>query len=213
VVAEPSLTEVLGGRRGMIDAAFPALAFVAGWGLAGQTHQALWWGAGAAVLVGAALGAYRLSTGRRPAAVLIGLLGVVLAASIALYTGRAADFFLVQIASNAASALVWAVSILLRWPLLGVVVGLALGHRFRWRADPDLARGYRRASWLWVGQYLVRLAVFVPLYRADQVIALGVARSLTWVPVVICVFASWPLVRSALPAGHPGIRHPRTGPV
>jgi hypothetical protein len=134
---------------------------------------------------------------------------VIVAAMIALRTGRAADFFLLQIASNAASALAWTLSILVRWPLLGVVVGLMLGQRFRWRADPDLSRGYRRASWLWVGQYLVRLAVFIPLYRADQVVALGIARALTWLPVVACVGLSWPLVRSALPAGHRGIRHPR----
>jgi hypothetical protein len=203
----PTLTEILGGRTGMVDAAGPAMAFVVGWSLGGPAG--LRWGAGAALAVGLVLGGYRLSRGKRPAAVLLGLLGVLVAALIALHTGRAADFFLVQIASNVASALIWAVSILVRWPLLGVIVGLGLGQRFRWRRDPDLARGYRRASWLWVGQYLVRLAVFVPLYQADQVVALGIARALTWVPLAICVLGSWPLVRSALPADHPGIRHPR----
>ncbi len=208
----PSLTDVLGGRRGILDAAGPAVAFVTGWILGGRADPVagLWWGVGAAVVVGSGLAVYRLAAGRRPAAVLLGLLGVVLAALIALRTGRAADFFLLQIASNAVSALVWAVSIAVRWPLLGVIVGLALGQRAQWRADPDLARGYRRASWLWVGQYLARLAVFVPLYQADQVVALGIARALTWVPVVVCVLASWPVVRGALPPGHPGIRHPRT---
>lgn len=206
-----SLTELLGGRTGIVDAAGPAIAFVAGWGLAGagSSAAAIWWGAGAALLAGAVLGVYRWVGGKRPAAVVLGLLGVIVAAMIALRTGRAADFFVLQIASNAASALAWTLSILVRWPLLGVVVGLMLGQRFRWRADPDLSRGYRRASWLWVGQYLVRLAVFVPLYRADQVFALGIARALTWVPVLACVALSWPLVRSALPVGHRGIRHPR----
>lgn len=206
----PTLTEVLGGRTGMVDAAGPAMAFVVGWSLGGAAG--LWWGAGAALVVGLLLGGYRLSKGKRPAAVLLGLLGVVIAALVALHTGRAADFFLLQIASNAVSALAWAVSIVLRWPLLGVIVGLGLGQRFRWRRDPDLARGYRRASWLWVGQYLLRLAVFVPLYQADQVLALGIARALTWVPLVICVLGSWPLVRGALPADHPGIRHPQAPP-
>ena len=97
----------------------------------------------------------------------LGLLGVTVAALVALSTGRAVDFFLVQIVSNAASALVWAVSIVVRWPLLGIVVGTLLGQRTRWRRDPDLMRGYQRASWVWVAQYLVRLAVFLPLYAAD----------------------------------------------
>ena len=206
-----SLTDLLGGRTGFVDAAGPAIAFVVGWVLAGRgsSTAAIWWGAGAALAVGVVLGVYRWSSGKRPAAVVLGLLGVIVAAMIALRTGRAADFFLLQIASNAASALVWTLSILVRWPLLGVIVGLMLGQRSRWRADPDLSRGYRRASWLWVGQYLVRLAVFIPLYRADQVVALGVARALTWIPVVACVALSWPVVRSALPGGHGGIRHPR----
>jgi hypothetical protein len=209
--ARPSLTEVLGGRSGMVDAGGPAAAFVAGWAIGGRSDPTagLWWGAGAACLLAAGLAVRRMRAGHRPAAALLGLLGVVVAAIVALRTGRAADFFLLQIASNAASALAWTVSILVRWPLLGVVAGLALGQRFRWRADPDLSRGYRRASWLWVGQYLTRLAVFIPLYRADQVVGLTIARLLTWVPVAVCVLASWPLVRGALPPGHPGIRHPR----
>ena len=51
------------------------------------------------------MGVVRLARGKRPAAVLAGLLGVAVAVLVALYTGRAVDFFLLQIASNAASAL------------------------------------------------------------------------------------------------------------
>jgi Protein of unknown function (DUF3159) len=208
--SEPeSLRELLGGRAGAIDATVPVVAFVIGFGVTRSPA----WGGGVAVLAAALLGAYRLARGRRPRAVLLGLLGVAVAVLVALYTGRAVDFFLVQIVSNAASALAWAVSIVIRWPLLGLVVGTALGNRTAWRRDPDLLRGYQRASWAWVAQYLVRLAVFVPLFVADQVLALGVARVLlTWPLVAVCVAVSWPLLRSALPHGHPGIRHPVVPP-
>jgi hypothetical protein len=97
-----------------------------------------------------------------------------------------------------------------RWPLLGLVVGTALGQRTRWRRDPDLLRGYRRASWVWVAQYVLRLAVFVPLYLAGAFYALGVARVLmTWPLVLACLALSWPVLRRALPPGHPGLLHPR----
>jgi hypothetical protein len=209
--AEPGLAEVLGGRGGAVDATVPVVAFVAAFTIAdasGWTSPVVW-AAGAAVLVGAVVAVFRLARGGRPRAVLFGLLGVAVAALIALYTGRAVDFFLVQIVSNAASALVWAVSIVVRWPLLGLVVGTVLGQRTRWRHDRDLVRGYQRASWVWVGQYLVRLAVFVPLYAADAVVALGIARTvLTWPLVALCVALSWPVLRSALPPGHGGLRHP-----
>ncbi|MBW0114508.1 DUF3159 domain-containing protein [Pseudonocardia sp. KRD-169] len=209
---EPSLTEVLGGRGGAVDATVPVAAFVAGWGLAGMLGWSgpVAWGGGAAVLAAGVIGVVRLRAGSRPRAVVFGLLGVTIAAIVALATGNAADFFLVRLLGNAVSALAWAVSIVVRWPLLGLVVGTALGQQTRWRRDPDLLRGYQRASWVWVGQYVVRLAVFLPLYSANLVVALGVAQTvLTWPLVAICVAASWPLVRSALPEGHGGIRHPR----
>jgi hypothetical protein len=209
--AEPTLATLLGGRGGAVDATVPVIAFVAVFTLADVLSWA-WpvaWAGGAAVLASAVIGVVRLATGKRPRSVVFGLLGVTVAALVALSTGRAIDFFLVQIVSNAASALAWAVSIVVRWPLLGIIVGTLLGQRPRWRRDPDLLRGYQRASWVWVGQYVVRLAVFLPLYAADAVVALGIARTvLTWPLVALCVFLSWPLLRSALPPGHGGLRHP-----
>ena len=210
-MSEPTLRDVLGGRAGAIDASVPVVAFVVVWLAAGADGSvaAVGWAAGAAVLGAAVVAAVRLATGGRPRAVLVGLLGVALAAGVTLVTGRAVDFFLVQLVSNAVSPLGWAVSIVVRWPLLGIVVGAALGQRTRWRRDPDLLRGYQRASWLWVLQYVLRLAVFVPLYLADAVVALGAARVLlSWPLVALCVALSWPLLRSALPKGHQGLRHP-----
>lgn len=210
---DPGLAEILGGRSGAVDATLPVVAFVLVWLLvdAAGVASSIRWGAVAAVAVAGVIAIYRLARGARPRAVLLGLLGVAAAATIALYTGRAEDFFLLQIVSNMASALVWAVSIVIRWPLLGLVVGGLLGQRTRWRRDPDLVRGYQRASWAWVAQYAVRLAVFVPLYAAEQVVLLGVARAVVSPALVaLSVLVSWPLLRTALPADHPGIRHPRS---
>jgi hypothetical protein len=207
-VADESLAGLLGGRRAAVDATLPAAGFVPGW-LAGG--QSIWWGSAAAL--GAALGVslWRLRRGDRPRAVLIGLLGVCVAALIALRTGRAEDFFLLQLLSNAASALAWIVGIVIRWPLLGLVVGAVLGQRTRWRRDPALLRAYARGSWVWVGQYVLRLAVFLPLYAAGQVVALGVARiALTWPLVAACLAVSWWVIGRSLPPDHPGLRHPRT---
>src|SRR4051794_2244598 len=104
---EPTLADVLGGRGGAVDASVPVVVFVAlfvaadalGW------PSAVAWAGGAAVLAGAVIAVVRLVGGRRPRAVLLGLLGVAVAALVAAYTGRAVDFFLVQIVTNAASAL------------------------------------------------------------------------------------------------------------
>ena len=207
-MADESLADLLGGRRAAIDATVPAAGFVVGWLAAGRS---IWAGAAVAVAGALLVSGWRLRRGDKPRAVLIGLFGVCLAALIALRTGRAEDFFLLQLLSNGASALAWAVSIVIRWPLLGVVVGAVLGQKTRWRRDPALLRAYQRGSWVWVLQYAVRVAVFLPLYAAGDVVALGVARvALTWPLVAACLAASWWIVRRALPAEHPGLRHPQT---
>lgn len=203
-----SLADLLGGRRGALDATVPPVAFGVGW-LAGSGSVPA--GVIAAVVAGGLVAGWRIRRRDRPRSVLVGLLAVCLAALIALRTGRAVDFFLVQLVSNATSALAWSVSIVIRWPLLGVVVGSVLGQRTRWRRDPALLRAYGRGSWVWVLQYAIRVAVFVPLYYADQVAALVVARAaLTWPLVVACLAVSWWVIRRSLPLGHPGPRHPVT---
>jgi hypothetical protein len=201
-----SLADLLGGRRGAVDATLPPVAFGAGWLLGGHS---VWVGVLAAVGTGAAVAGWRLRRGDRARSVLVGLLAVCVAALIALRTGRASDFFLLQLVSNAASSLAWLVSIAVRWPLLGVVVGGVLGQRGRWRRDPALLRAYQRGSWVWVAQDLVRLSVFLPLYQADLVVALVTARAvLSWPLVAACLAVSWWVVQRSLPAGHPGVRRP-----
>jgi hypothetical protein len=202
-----SLPELLGGRRAALDATAPAVAFVLAWLISGHS---LGWGAGAAMVTGIAVAALRWRRRDRPLAALLGLLGVCAAALIALYTGRAADFFLAQLLSNVVSTLVWAVSIVIRWPLLGVIVGGILGQRTTWRQDPALLRAYSLASWVWVAQYLVRIAVFTPLWAAGAVVALGAARvALSWPLVAICVAVSGAVLVRVLPADHPGLRSVR----
>ena len=203
-----SLADLLGGRRGAVDATVPPVAFAVGWLLGGNSLAG---GVAAAVVTGAAVAGWRLRRGDRPRSVLVGLFAVCVAALVALRTGRAEDFFLVQLVANAASALAWMVSIAVRWPLLGVLVGVALRQRTRWRRDPALLRAYSRGSWVWAATYLLRVAVFLPLWLGGQVVALTVSRvALTWPLVAAALAVSWVVVRRSLPAGHPGLRHPVT---
>ncbi len=202
-----SLAKLLGGRRAALDATLPPVAFVVSWLLTGRSVA---WAAAAALIVAACLAAFRLARGGRPRAVLLGLLGVAVGAVVAVRTGHAANFFLVQLASNVASTLAWVASIAVRWPLLGAVVGAALGQRASWRRDPDLLRAYSRASWVWVCQYLVRVVVFGVLYAFDAVVLLGVARvALSWPLVAACVAVSAWVLRRSLPGHHPGLRRPQ----
>lgn len=205
-----SLVQLLGGGKAAIEASIPLVAFLLGW-LA--SAQSLWWASGAAIVASVGVAIWGLATGRRPRAVVIGLLAVVIAALIAARTGNAEDFFLIRLLSNAASALAWAGSIVVRWPLLGVIVGLVVGTKTTWRKDPVLLRAYGRASWIWVLQYVIRLLAFVPLYLAGEAGWLGFAQVVLTYPLVIAVLVvSGAVLFASIPKGHPGIRHPQVAP-
>jgi hypothetical protein len=66
----------------------------------------------------------------------VSLAAVIVAALVAPHTGRAHDFFLIQLLSNVASALLCAASVAARWPLLGVVVSAA-------KAEDEVAKRFR----------------------------------------------------------------------
>jgi hypothetical protein len=203
-----SLVELLGGRSGAVDASLPAVGFAAGW-LIGDGR--LLWAVGGAVAVAVGVSAWRLLRRRRPRAAVLGLTGVLVAALIAARTGRAQDFFLLQLVGNVASALAWTLSISLRRPFLGLIAAALLRQGKAWRRDPVLLAGYQRASWWWVSSYVLRTVVFGALWASGAVLALSIARvALSWPLVAAVIALSWATLRWHLAAhGHPGLRHPR----
>ena len=200
------LNELLGGRRGTLESALPSVVFVTAYLISSSLGLAL----GLAMAVAAVLAVLRLFRREKPVRVLAGLAGVAIAAVVAARTGNAADYFLPSLLANVASALVWAASIVARWPLLGVIIGFAIGQKTAWRQDPDLVRAYSNASWIWAGSFLVRAGVNTPLYLTDNLLGLGISRVALGFPMVLLVIAgSWWAIKRSLPEDHPGIMHPR----
>jgi len=67
-----------------------------------------------------------------------------------------------------------------------------------WRRDPELMRRYNLASWVWVAAYVIRLAVQVPMYLANQPGALGVSRLILGTPLWgLVLWLTWVIVRGA----------------
>jgi hypothetical protein len=175
------LLEELGGPQGIADTSIPSLVFVIVYTFGGNR---IGLASLCALAVGVVIAILRLLKGEALRFALSGLLGVAVAAFIAGRTGRAEDFFLPGLLFNLAYAAAFLVSILVRWPLLGVILGPTLGEgKSAWREDPQLLRTYSRASWIWVGVFASRVAVQLPFYLAGSLIALGIAKTAMGLPV------------------------------
>lgn len=179
---QTDLMEALGGPQGIADSSVPALAFVITYTLNGNDLGMAAW---VAIAAGAMMAGYRLYRRETLQFALAGFAGVAIAAFIADRTGRAEDFFLPGLLLNAAYAMAYLISIVIRIPLLGVFLGPLTGEGMSWRQDPERVRLYTRASWIWVGVFSLRLAVQLPLYLAGAVLALGIAKTAMGLPIFL----------------------------
>lgn len=187
------LINALGGPQGIADSSLPALAFVVTYTVGGNDLGLAAW---VAVGLGALMALIRIARRETLQFALAGFAGVAIAAFVANRTGRAEDFFLPGLLFNAAYATAYLVSIAIRWPLLGVILGPITGEGMSWRQDPERARLYTRASWVWVGVFSLRLAVQLPLYLAGAVLALGIAKTAMGLPIfLVGIWLSYLILR------------------
>ncbi|MBU6243797.1 MAG: DUF3159 domain-containing protein [Actinomycetales bacterium] len=183
VRAESVLLErAIGGWRGIIDSGVPTVVFVMAYLVTSQNLRS---SIIAAVAAGLIIVAWRLLRREPLQQVLAGFAGVAISAFVASRTNRAEDYFLPGFLQNLGYGSAFLISILVRWPLLGIVLGYLTGDGTRWRQDVGLRRTYAAASWIWVGLFFGRLAVQVPLYFAGAVGALGVMKVIMGVPLYI----------------------------
>jgi hypothetical protein len=193
-----SLLRAFGGWGGLLDAGLPGLAFVIAYTAFDHNLRL-------SLVVALALGvvfAVVRAVRRDPLQNVVGgFVGVAIAAIIANATGKAEDFYLPGLFINGGYAIAYLVANLLRWPLIGVLVGMASGWGTAWRQDPILLRAFCRAGWIWVGFFLVKLAVQLPLYLAGQVVALGIARvAMGWPLWLLVLWLTYIVVKGSVPA-------------
>ncbi|MEU8899368.1 DUF3159 domain-containing protein [Nocardia sp. NPDC048505] len=124
------LLDQLGGTAGMIYSALPVLAFVVA-----NALVALPIAIGAALVVAVALTVWRRRRGEPFSTAIGGVVGVVAAGAVALWTGSAGGYFLIGIWVSLAVALVLLVSLAVRRPLTGVVWNALHGGHYAWRGN------------------------------------------------------------------------------
>jgi len=200
------LLGAVGGVRGILEALLPGLVFLvvytvltsfSGW----NPQAALVPSLAASVGLAVVFTVVRIATKGQPTQAIAGLVGVLASAALALWTGNARDNYVLGFFTNAAYALALFISLLVRWPAIGLIVGFLMGDGLAWREDK---RKYRAAQFLtlvWIGLFVARLVVQVPLYLVDNVEALGATRLLMGVPLYALVLVfSWLVVRAVYPS-------------
>jgi hypothetical protein len=183
----------LGGKRGLIDSGLPSLVFLIVFNISGKdVDTALY----AAVALSILLTLLRLIKRETIQHAFSGLIGVGICALISKRTGNAADFYLPGLWINAAYGLLYAITNLVKWPILGVMLGPILGENLLWRKDPARLNAYIKAGWLWVAMFAARLIVQYPLYKSGNINVLGTARLLMGYPLfILTAWGTWQILR------------------
>jgi len=183
----------LGGKKGLIDSGLPSLVFLIVFNLSGKNITSAIY---AAIGLSIVLTFIRIVKRETVQHAFSGLIGVGVCAFIARRSGNAADFYLPGLWINAGYALLYALTNLFKWPLLGVVLGPILGENLLWRTDPARLKAYTKAGWLWVGMFAARLIVQYPLYQSGNVNLLGTARLLMGYPLfILTAWGTWLILR------------------
>jgi hypothetical protein len=174
----PTLLEQLGGISGLVSSVIPVLVFVVVNPLTGL--QAAIWGAfGAAV----AIGSWRVARSEPLQPAVSGVFGVAIAAAIAYWTGEARGFFLYGIWYSLVAGVAFVISILVRWPLVGVIWSGLNSSGFGWRRYRRARLLYDCATAVWAAFFFARFGVQQWLYSEQETGWLGVARLLMGLPL------------------------------
>lgn len=173
------LNKAIGGWRGLIDSALPSMLFIVIFVFQKDLNTALV----AALILGLVLLVIRALERKSLVQVLSGFVGLSISVFLTWRTKDASNFFLTGIITNAVYGFALLVSVLIKKPLIGFLVGSLVGDTSGWLKHPLLVRAYSIVTWIWVGVFSLRLLVQVPLYLDGNIAVLGSVK----------IFMGWPL--------------------
>lgn len=182
--AEPTLLEQMGGLSGLVSATLPVLVLIPV-----NNFFGLGPALAAALGVAVAIAIWRVLRKETLQPAISGLLGVALCAAIAWFTGDAKGYFLYGIWMSLALCIAAVLSILLRWPAVGVIWKGINGEEMQWQKITPARRAYAIATGGWAVIFLARFIVQRAIYDADATTALGVTRILMGWPLTLLVTA------------------------
>lgn len=178
----------IGGWRGVVESLLPATLYL---GVFVVTQDARLSAIAPLVLALLAIGV-RIIRREPLAAALSGLIGVGVCAAAVMFTGEGSSYFVPGFWINGAWILAHTISLLVGWPIIGLLLGFLRGSLTEWRKTVALRRAAQLTTVFWIIVFGARLAVQLPLYFSGSTEALGVARLVMGVPLfAIAVLFTW----------------------
>lgn len=188
-----SLLKAVGGVRGLVEAILPGLGFLVVYAFTRQVLPSVI----APVVLAVVFVIIRLATKTPLTQAFAGVFGIAISAVLALLTGRAEDNFVPGLIINVASIVVLLVSLAVRWPMVGLIVGVLTNEWSAWRDNARKRRVLTLSTWLWVGLFSLRLLVQAPLYFSHQTELLAATKLLMGIPLYAgMLWVTWLLVKS-----------------
>ncbi len=194
------LSTALGGRRGMAEAAVPTVAFTATFVSTKEIGLAI----GISVALALVLLVVRLVQRSSVQFVLNALFGIGIGVFFVWLGGRnggdashkALAYFLPGLIYNAGYAVAIVLSILLRFPVVGAMVGAMAEDPVAWRRDPQVLKLCMQLTWPLAVPCLLRVVVQGPVYLAGRTAEDADAYVATL--GILKVVMGWPLQLAAL---------------
>lgn len=188
-----ALLGAVGGIRGLIETILPGLGFLVIYTITQQLLPSVL----GPVAIAVVFIVVRVIQRQPVTPAISGAAGIALSALVALLTGNVSNNFVLGFGINAVAVLALAVSLLVRRPLVGVLIGLLTGDE-HWRHDAAKLRVAYVTSVLWLLLSGLRLAVQLPLYFAGLPDALAATKLLMGVPLYLgLLWVTWMLARTA----------------
>lgn len=180
-----------GGISGLVYSSLPVVVFVAVSSVSGLLPAI-----GSALAIAALVLVWRLMRRESAQPAVSGFFGVAVCALIAYLVGQSKGYFLLGIWMSLLWAVVFAVSVLIRRPVVGYLWCWASGRNRDWRDVPRAVYAFDIASLGWALVFAARFVVQRLLYDADQTGWLAVAR----------IGMGWPLTAAAALATYVAIK-------
>lgn len=208
------MSQALGGRRGMLEAAVPGIAFTVLWLFTKDIGTALIAGAAVAA-VALVIRLVQRSTLQYVGNAIFGILIGWGVTRIAASMGGSAQeqalvFFLPGILISLGYTIVMAFSCLAGWPFFGFLLGSVTGDPTAWHKDKQVVRLCSRLTWLFLAPGAFGVVIQGPIWLLGwygaidkdlAILLLGILRTgLGWMLRIACYGAMiWLLARNHTP--------------